>query len=370
MQLDSEVKDVQARQMLIVEHALFEAQADRFHWVLHVDADEILFLPDHHRHPDARQFFYEVPEHYTSIRFANLEGVPEVVEVKDPFSDVTLFKMNPAILQELGVEPRTMADGDVAPEDEERVEDLFDSYHADAVPGGRVHGWVRIPRKERHALRRLLSVMHDIAAKRAPVLDRLGVKLDQVKNPRQDDDDDDDSDWSDDESCYGPRPHCPAYFNSYSNGKCAVRTEVGPRGEYPPLPAGVHGFVRDGGAVLFTLLCKGPGAPVILHYSNCGFSDWRKKYQILCHGHGTADGAFSTTREGISEVRSHMATRQLALRNEEEDLDTFYRTFVMGNDFDEMAYLAQFGLVLRLKSPRQQLKAARDRFQSLKASSP
>uniref|UniRef100_A0A7S4QAA6 Uncharacterized protein n=1 Tax=Alexandrium monilatum TaxID=311494 RepID=A0A7S4QAA6_9DINO len=219
---------------------------------------------------------------------------------------------------------------------------------------------------------RLLSLMHDVAAKRAPVLKALGVELEPVRDPRRGGgggSDDSDSDWSDDESCYGPRPHCPAYFNSYSNGKCAVRTEVGPRGEYPPLPAGVHGFVRDGGMALFTLLCKGPGAPVVLHYSNCGLSEWRKKYRILCCGHGTADGAFSTTREGISEVRSHIATRQLALRGDDADLERFYRTFVMGDEHDELAFLAQFGLVLRLDSPRRCLAAAHDRLQRRKASS-
>lgn len=367
VELDSEVRDVQARQMLVAEHALFEAQRERFQWLLHVDADEVLFLPDEERHPDARKFFYEVPEHFTSVRFANLEAVPEAPEVADPFRDVTLFKMNPALLQELGVEPRILADGEVAPEDEEREEDLFDSRHADAVPGGYSHGWVRIPRRERHALRRLLAVMHDIAAKRAPVLKGLGVELDPVQYPAREEDSDDD--WSDDESCYGPRPHCPAYFNSYSNGKCAVRTEVGPRGEYPPLPAGVHGFLRDGGQVLYTLLCKGPGAPVVLHYSNCGLGDWRKKYQILCRGHGTDDGAFSTTREGISEVRSHMATRQLTLRSDDAELETFYRNFVMGNEFDELAYLAQFGLVLRLQKPQALLKEARARFRAAGASS-
>lgn len=208
-------------------------------------------------------------------------------------------------------------------------------------------------------MRRLLAVMHEVANKRMPCLKDLKANLPPLKSTAAQEED---SDFSDDESCYGPKPHCPAFFNSYSNGKCAVRTCVGPRGELPPLPAGVHGFVRDGGSLLYTLVCKGPGAPVVLHYANCGFAEWCKKYSILCKGHGTSDGAFSTTREGISEVRSHIATRQLALRGKTSELERFYKTFIEGNDFDEMAYFAQFGLVLRLEAPRDRLQRAWSSF--------
>ncbi|CAE7391950.1 ELD1, partial [Symbiodinium necroappetens] len=278
--LDANIKDVQARQMLCIEDALFEAQSEGFEWLLHVDADEILFFPDQERHADARRFFAEVPLHFTSVRFANLEAAPQSLETGDPFEEVSLFKMNPMLLEELGVEPRILSSGEVAEEDEELEPDLFTRQHADAVPGGHAHSFKRLPRKERHALRRLLSVMHDIAAKRTPVLEQLKVKLNPVETRQAPDDDS-----SDDESCFGPRPHCPAYFNSYSNGKSAVRTSIGPRGELPPLPAGVHGFLRDGGMTLYTLLCKGPGAPVVLHYANCGFDSWRQKYELLCTGH-------------------------------------------------------------------------------------
>lgn len=79
---------------------------------------------------------------------------------------------------------------------------------------------------------------------------------------------------------------------------------------------------------LYTLLCKGPGAPVVLHYANCGFNLWRQKYDVLCKDHGTEDGAFSTRRPGIGEIRSHIATRQLVLKGNQEELQRFYRTFV------------------------------------------
>eukprot|EP00913_Durusdinium_trenchii_P007923 g7432.t1 len=150
--LDAHIKDVQARQMICIEHALFTAQKEGYQWLLHVDADEILFFPDQERHDDARKFFAEVPLHFSAVRFANLEAVPEVLEVEDPFEEVSLFKMNPMLLEELGVEPRILYSGEVADEDQELEPDLYARKHADAVPGGHPHGYVRLPRKERHAL--------------------------------------------------------------------------------------------------------------------------------------------------------------------------------------------------------------------------
>lgn len=49
------------------------------------------------------------------------------------------------------------------------------------------------------------------------------------------------------------------------------------------------------------------------------------------------------------------------MRGNSTHLRRFYETFVMGDDYDEVAYLAQFGLALRLEAPRQRLAAARRR---------
>jgi hypothetical protein len=48
---------------------------------------------------------------------------------------------------------------------------------------------------------------------------------------------------------------------------------------------------------------------------------------VLCKDHGTEDGAFSTLRPGISEIRSHIATRQLVLKGSNAELEQFYQTF-------------------------------------------
>ena len=41
-----EVRDVQARQQLVVERACRLAESAGFDWILHVDADELLYFPD------------------------------------------------------------------------------------------------------------------------------------------------------------------------------------------------------------------------------------------------------------------------------------------------------------------------------------
>ena len=70
------------------------------------------------------------------------------------------------------------------------------------------------------------------------------------------------------------------YFHAHEQGKAAVRLQ--PHKPELPLPrAGIHAFgspMRDDPRVY---ACSGPGAPVILHYANCGFTNWLHKYRML-----------------------------------------------------------------------------------------
>lgn len=54
------------------------------------------------------------------------------------------------------------------------------------------------------------------------------------------------------------------------------------------MPAGVHAFCAypSANGNLCTMDAEGVGAPTVLHYANCGFQNWVKKYEILCDGHG------------------------------------------------------------------------------------
>merc|ERR1712187_488708 len=87
-----------------------------------------------------------------------------------------------------------------------------------------------------------------------------------------------------------------------------------------------------------------------LHYANCGFGAWKRKYEILARGHGTEDGGFSTTRKGINSMRAHLAHRELVGRGDSEQLEAYYRTFIMGNEFGELAHFACHGMVARIRA--------------------
>lgn len=262
--------------------------------------------------------------------------------MNDCFEDVTLFKMNPSLLAERGVEKRVLLSGKVDPVDDVD-DDLFDLRRALTTPGAQPprFGYTR-PRNERHALQKLCTIQHAIAAKRVHVLEELGIKLlpaELSAKKRMDDD------MSDEEP--PPQPQCPAYFNSRHIGSVAVRTQVGPKGEAPPIPTG-DTFLRATGEHLHELPMKGPGAPVIVHFANCRFDAWLKKHEAhlrdeLCD-------------QGLG--RTDMAAKQLDLKDR-HGLDRFYRTFIQGDMFDEVAYMAQFGLVLRIPSVRTRLADAR-----------
>ncbi|CAE8618967.1 unnamed protein product, partial [Polarella glacialis] len=125
-----------------------------------------------------------------------------------------------------------------------------------------------------------------------------------------------------------------------------------------PLPVGVHRFASDANAPLRSLRCSGPGSPVVLHYANCGYEAWVTKYTILAKGHGTEDGGFSVTRKGIKSMRAHLAHRELLARADPAQLEIYYRTYIMGNEFGEQAHFACHGLLARTQGVRQVLQAA------------
>ena len=302
------------------------------------------------------------------VRFANLEAVPEKTDISDFFSEVSLFKMNPALLRLSSCGAATCGEREksvLSCSTEE--EGLFTEVHASSFATssrGRSH---MVVRQERAAICKLIEILHDIGELRRSVLKCLSVQLPPVEPDQAPQ-----VPWNmyEDEPLEPeepmPRKHdVPSFFNSYGNGKVAVRCCVGPPDELPPLPLGVHGFVRDNGAELHELQSKGPGAPVVLHYANCGLHAWKQKYRTLCRGHGTSDGAFSTAREGISSVRAHLAARQLTLRGKTDELETFYVEFVQGNEHDELAYLAQHGVVLRLRQPAARLAQARRQWEMI-----
>ena len=113
-------REVQARQMLNCEHAIARCRASGEQWLLHVDSDEMLFLPsalanlrqaapstsataDTSSTPApgaALQAHLSELDAMGAILFTyrNLEAVPEALECADPYRTVSLFKQHPSIL--------------------------------------------------------------------------------------------------------------------------------------------------------------------------------------------------------------------------------------------------------------------------------
>ena len=97
-------REVQARQMLNCEHAIAKCRAAGEQWLLHVDSDELLFLPNALTQAPgtALQAHLAELDRLGAILFTyrNLEAVPETLECDDMFRDVSLFKQHQTMLDE------------------------------------------------------------------------------------------------------------------------------------------------------------------------------------------------------------------------------------------------------------------------------
>ena len=102
--------EVQARQMLNCEHAIARCREHGDEWLLHVDSDELLYLPGTESGMSgagragggALQRHLAELERLGAILFTyrNLEAVPEALECVDPYRVVSLFKQHPGQLDE------------------------------------------------------------------------------------------------------------------------------------------------------------------------------------------------------------------------------------------------------------------------------
>ncbi|CAK0805543.1 unnamed protein product, partial [Prorocentrum cordatum] len=93
--------EVQSRQILNGEHALGRASEIGADWLLHVDCDELLLLPE-----PAPCFFAGLSGRgCTMYTFSNVEGVPEAADSADVLRSVRVFRQN------LGVLPRNPQSG-------------------------------------------------------------------------------------------------------------------------------------------------------------------------------------------------------------------------------------------------------------------
>jgi hypothetical protein len=82
-------REVMARQVLNVEHAMNLARAKGLKWLLHIDADELFYAPGGDA---AAHFAWLDGTAIETVSYANYEAVPETEETGDFFRTVTLFK--------------------------------------------------------------------------------------------------------------------------------------------------------------------------------------------------------------------------------------------------------------------------------------
>ncbi|CAE7259455.1 ELD1 [Symbiodinium natans] len=323
MQLFESVRDVQSRQCLAVDAAAREAQKQGYDWLLHIDSDEALHLP---KHADARSFFAELQPDVNQVVFNNLEAVPESFDIEDWFRDVSLFKVHQNLL----------CDTTETSSSKKYLEKLERWRQRQLAKG--------MDREDVRTNRSFDSALLPVRIARRRTVQELRIVL-----PPQEEGDEEPFD-SDEEPSQAARKaefeDLPCYFVAYGNGKAACRLT-----SPPPLPVGVHRFGSDRNERLHSHRCGGRGAPVVLHYANCGYSAWQQKYAILARGHGTEDGGFSIERKGIKSMRAHLAHRALCQRGQEEDLRKYYRTYIMGNEFGELPHFANAARQMMVQCP-------------------
>jgi hypothetical protein len=85
-------REAMARQTLNMEVACTMARQNNIDWMVHIDIDELFFSPNESIHRHFRKLERNNVYHW---QYMNYEGVPEALDIKNFFRDVTLFKKHP-----------------------------------------------------------------------------------------------------------------------------------------------------------------------------------------------------------------------------------------------------------------------------------
>ncbi|ESR52142.1 hypothetical protein CICLE_v100311592mg, partial [Citrus x clementina] len=81
------------KQSLNMEMAIVMARDEGMDWILHLDTDELIH-PAGGREYSLRQLLLDVPGNVDMVIFPNYESSIERDDIKDPFSEVSMFKKN------------------------------------------------------------------------------------------------------------------------------------------------------------------------------------------------------------------------------------------------------------------------------------
>ena len=463
-QLVDHTQDVQSRQQVVMGHALTDLWCQGFDWMLQLDIDELLYLPKRSMREDARVYFASLPSDIDNVTFHNHEVMPcESFKVDDWFAQCTLFKVSPHMVADHDYSNREVERGkrverhaqgedfdphaipDVSnntiPSTLSEVLDPIANAREAAVAELHKRG-LRLPSlgkalknsaetHERMKWRQLAAddnkrqtywerqkKAKEMAAERAErrearmaadgeketarraSLEKLAeeVKAEAAERQQLQGGGRGGSgfvpgDYKDSRPDY--RGAASLYFHAHAQGKQAVRI----RPIFYPPSGGVHG-VSGEGRTLKSHTAVGPTDPCVLHYANCGFDYWVRKYEVLGdipngENRKTLDGfrkhwkggeaAEEEEGEDSGSFSVHLAARDLVVRgvgsseggeageagaavvgadearkqSNRDALERFYRTFIMGNTFGEAHHLAAVGLLVRVRGPSKLLKELR-----------
>lgn len=97
--------EVRARQALNAELAMQKALNEGIEWLLHIDSDELYWVPEKSIDPHLKRL--EEME-IVSARYLNFEAIPNTEEVDDYFLEVTKFKKPKKMLTKQGIDIATL----------------------------------------------------------------------------------------------------------------------------------------------------------------------------------------------------------------------------------------------------------------------
>lgn len=302
--------DVESKQLVAFDLALQQAHKMGMDWFAHVDIDECVYAPKLLDN-SMRRYLGSRERGIEGVRLWNHEAVPEGTQCQDWFRECTLFQINRQHCQ--GFDP---------PREYDQLLRKREGRELEAEKSSTKTRWWS-------------SIMGAIHLKRQAVVRRLKLGLPPPPLGVVPDVDG-----------LSQAHETFVSFSAYTCGKSVVRLQQHVR---PPVPCGLHSFLADTGELLKYEQAKSREDPVILHYPNASLSFWRDKYERL--------GEITGDQEMLRRLpRMHLASSQLVLHGQKHQQEMFYRTVVMQSEYNELAYMAEHGLVIRVEGVKELLE--------------
>lgn len=304
----SDAGDRSARKLIVADQAILEAHEMGIDWFVHLDIDECIYVP-RMQECSSRRFFCSKERSVEAVRLWNHEAVPEDIECNDWFRQCTLFQVN-----------RYHCRGFKAPREYDQLLRQREGREFEREkPSGDIDWWDKI--FGRIYLRRQAATQKLKLKLPGPQGDR--PSLDGLAKPS------------------GDVVETFVSFASYQSGKMVVRLDKHTR---PPIMVSRHYYLADNGDLIKEIYqANKADDAVILHYPNVGISSWQNRYNSP--GEGLA-------LEELRGSRVPIASSYIVRHGSRRDQDIFYRSFIMQNECNELAYLAEHGLVMRVEFVR------------------